>query len=74
MTGEILTFRKRGPAWAVYADGYLLGLARRVEDWTSRGNSVRWEASMKGRVVGSAQTRGEAAALLVADRRVRSSA
>lgn len=61
-----VTFRKSKATSAhfVYADDILIGSTKKVEDWTVRGSSVRWEAWRKGKYVGSANTRKEAAELL----------
>lgn len=65
MTAEI-KFRKstRSDAQFVYADDILIGTVKKVEHWTVRGTSVKWDAQRKGRFVGSGNSRKEAAELL----------
>jgi len=63
-----LTFKrsKDFPEFYQVRDGdTLIGSVKRVEGWTVRGAPVRWEARRKGRYLGSADTRKDAAALIL---------
>lgn len=61
MSAPAITYRKG----FVYADGRLVGAVKKVERWTVRGKPIDWEAWRKGRFLGTAPTRKEAAAILV---------
>ena len=65
MDTPTFTFDRKDGFQFVYADGKLVGRVKRIEDWTVRGTSVRWEAWAQGRYSSSEQTRKAAAATLV---------
>lgn len=60
-----ITFEQKEGCQLVWIGTKLVGRVKRIEDWTVRGTSVRWEAWTKDRYIGSESTRKAAAALLV---------
>ena len=63
----MLTFKqsKTTSGHLVYDGEQIIGSVHKSEHWTVRGSRVDWTAYRKGRAIGSAHTRKEAAALLV---------
>lgn len=58
-------FRKRSEGvWDVFKNDKFLGVAKKQSAWTVRGSHIYWQASVKGRVLGRAETRNGAAELL----------
>lgn len=57
-------FVKMSGFYHVEICGRYAGKVSRIEDWTVRGKSVRWQAEKMGKVVGNGKTRIEAARLL----------
>lgn len=61
----MIKFIKASGKYRVEIDGAYRGHVKRVEDWTTRGDRIRWEAVSRGGIYkGSAATRNDAAMFL----------
>lgn len=61
----MIEFVKMSGFYHVEIDGLYRGRVKKIEDWTVRGTSIRWEATSKNGVYkGSGKTRKEAAEFL----------